>query len=95
MIYITDNFSIQIFKNTTYTLKTQTIKKRKLIENTKEAITSLSSPKIACMLGKNVGKTDIKPKHSDAIYSITSNFGRKKSGYKKEKKYRYQEFIIE
>lgn len=40
MIYITDNFSIQIFKNTTYTLKTQPIKKRKLIENTKEAITS-------------------------------------------------------
>lgn len=36
MIYITDNFSIQIFKNTTYTLKTQTIKKRKLIENTKK-----------------------------------------------------------
>lgn len=44
---------------------------------------------------KNVGKTDIKPKHGDTIYSITSNFGRKKSGYKKEKKYRYQEFIIE
>lgn len=47
------------------------------------------------MLGKNVGKTDIKPKPGDIIYSITSNFGRKKSGYKKEKRYRYQEFIIE
>lgn len=85
MNYITDNFSIQIFKNTTYTLKTQTIKKRKLIENTKEAITSLSSPKIACMLGKNVGKTDIKPKHGDTIYSITSNFGRKKVDIKRKK----------
>lgn len=85
MIYITDNFSIQIFKNSTYTLKTQPIKKRKLIENTKEAITSLSSPKIACMLG-NVGKTDIKPKHGDTIYSITSNFGRKKKVDIKRKK---------
>lgn len=30
MIYITDNFSIQIFKNTTYTLKNTTHKEKKI-----------------------------------------------------------------
>lgn len=94
MIYVTDNFSILMFENKKYQISTRKIKKSKLIKNTKDAITSISSHRIARMLHKNVGKKDIKLQSGDKIYVVTSKFGRNKTDYRKENTYRYQEFSI-
>jgi len=32
--------------------------------------------------------------HGDIIYVVTSKFGRNKSDYKKENKFRFEEFIV-
>ncbi len=95
MIYVTDAFSMLMFENKTYKISTKKIKKSQLIKNTKEAITSIGSRKIARLLHKKVGKTDITLQKGDELYVITSNFGRNKSDYKKENSYRYQVFSIE
>lgn len=94
MIYVTDNLSMLMFENETYKISTKKIKKSKLIQNTKDAITSIGSWKIARLLHKKVGKKEIRLQPGDEIYVITSKFGRNKSGYKKENTYRYQMFSI-
>lgn len=94
MIYVTDNFSMLMFENIPYTVKSRKIKKSKLIKNTRDAITSIGSWKIAKLLHKRVGKKQIRLQPGDKIYVVTSKFGRKKSNYKKENKYRYQVFSI-
>jgi phage pi2 protein 07 len=94
MIYVTDNFSAQMFNQHCYTVDTQNIKKSKFLKNTKDAISSISSWRIAKLLHKPVKKEIIKLKKGDIIYVITSRFGRNKSDYKKENKFRYTEFII-
>lgn len=83
-----------MFENKKYQISTRKIKKSKLIKNTKDAITSISSHRIARMLHKNVGKKDIKLQSGDKIYVVTSKFGRNKTDYRKENTYRYQEFSI-
>ena len=94
MIYLSDNFSIQMFQKQEYTINTRKIKKSKFIENTKDAITSIGSWKIAKMLHKKVGKQEIQLKKGDKIYIVTSKFGRNKSDYKKENTFRYEELSI-
>lgn len=94
MIYVTDNFSIQMFGNQTYNVQTKIIKKRKFMEETKDALSSISSKLIAKMLQKKVGKKDITLKPGDIIYVITSKFGRNKSDYRKENTFRYEVFNI-
>lgn len=95
MIYLTDNFSMQMFEDKTYTISTKKIKKSKLIKNTKDAVTSIGSSRIARMLRKKVGKRDITLQPGDDIYVITSRFGRNKTDYRKENTYRYQVFSIQ
>lgn len=95
MIYVTDNFSMLMFENIPYTVKSRKIKKSKLIKNTRDAITSIGSWKIAKLLHKRVGKKQIRLQPGDEIYVVTSKFGRKKSNYKKENIYRYQVFSIQ
>jgi len=95
MIYVTDNFSMLMFENIPYTVKSRKIKKSKLIKNTRDAITSIGSWKIAKLLNKRVGKKQIRLQPGDEIYVVTSKFGRKKSNYKKENTYRYQVFNIQ
>lgn len=95
MIYITDNFSMQMFEKKKYNITTKKIKKSKLIRNTKEAITSIGSGKIARLLHQKVGKQKITLQPGDEIYVVTSKFGRNKTDYKKENTYRYQVFYIE
>lgn len=95
MIYVTDNFSMMMFDNITYNISSRKIKKSKLIKNTKDAITSIGSWKIAKLLNKRVGKKQIRLQPGDEIYVVTSKFGRKKSNYKKENTYRYQVFNIQ
>jgi len=95
MIYITDNFSMQMFENKKYEITTKKIKKSKLLKNTKEAITSIGSWRIAKMLHKKVGKRNITLQPGDEIYVVTSKFGRKKSNYMKENTFRYQVFTIQ
>lgn len=94
MIYVTDNFSMQMFQKREYNINSKTIKKSKFFSKTKEAISSLGSKRIARMLHKKVGKKQITLKKGDEIYVITSKFGRNKSDYKKENTYRYQVFSI-
>ncbi|MDO5825409.1 MAG: hypothetical protein BZ137_00905 [Methanosphaera sp. rholeuAM130] len=94
MKYLTDSFSMKMFDNRTYKISTKKIKKSKLMANTKDAVTSIGSFKIAKMLRKQVGRKDIKLESGDEIYVITSRFGRNKSSYKKENTYRYQVFSI-
>ena len=95
MIYLTDNFSMKMFDNKTYNITTRKTKKSKVIKNTKDAITSIGSWKVAKLLHKKVGKQEITLKEGDEIYVITSKFGRNKSDYKKENTYRYQVFNIQ
>jgi len=95
MIYITDNISMKMFDNKTYNITTKKIKKSKMIKNTKDAITSIGSRRIAKMLHKKVGKQEITLKEGDEIYVITSKFGRNKTDYRKENTYRYQVFSIQ
>lgn len=95
MIYVTDNFSMMMFDNITYNISSRKIKKSKFIKNTKDAITSIGSWKIAKLLHKRVGKKQIRLQPGDEIYVVTSKFGRKKSNYKKENTYRYQVFNIQ
>lgn len=95
MIYLTDNFSMQMFEDKTYKISTKKIKKSRLIKNTKDAVTSIGSRTIAGMLRKKAGKTDIILQPGDDIYVITSKFGRNKSDYRKENTYRYQVFSIQ
>ncbi|RAP53772.1 MAG: hypothetical protein BZ138_00015 [Methanosphaera sp. rholeuAM270] len=95
MIYVTDNFSMQMFEHRSYQVKTKKIKKSKLLQNTKEAVTSIGSRKIAGLLNKKVGKSKITLKSGDVIYVVTSKFGRNKTDYRKENDYRYQMFNIE
>lgn len=95
MIYVTDNFSMMMFDNITYNISSRKIKKSKFIKNTKDAITSIGSWKIAKLLHKRVGKKQIRLQPGDEIYVVTSKFGRKKSNYKKENIYRYQVFSIQ
>ena len=95
MIYVTDNFSMMMFDNITYNISSRKIKKSKFIKNTKDAITSIGSWKIAKLLHKRVGKKQIRLRPGDEIYVVTSKFGRKKSNYKKENTYRYQVFNIQ
>lgn len=95
MIYITDNMSIQMFENKTYTLKTKKIKKSKMLQNTKNAITSIGSSRIAKALHKKVGKKEIRLQPGDELYVVTSKFGRNKTDYKKENSFRYQVFEVE
>ena len=64
------------------------------IKNTKDAVSSISSWKIAKLLHKPIKKEKIDLKKGDTIYIITSKFGRNKSGYKKENKYRCKEYQI-
>lgn len=94
MIYLTDNLSMLMFDNQTYNISTRKVKKSNLIKNTKNAITSIGSWKIAKLLHKRVGKKDIRLQPGDEIYVITSKFGRNKTDYKKENTYRYQVFSI-
>ena len=94
MIYVTNSFSIQMLDKKDYTVKTRKIKKSKFIKYTKNAISSITSWKIAKMLHKPVKKEKIELKPGDKIYIVTSKFGRKKSGYKKENTFRYEEFSI-
>ena len=94
MIYVTDNFSAQMFPNEELTIKTKKIKKSKFIKNTKDAISSISSWKIAKLLHKPIKKEKIKLKKGDKIYIITSMFGRSKSDYKKESKLRFEEYTV-
>lgn len=94
MIYLTDNLSMLMFENQTYNISTRKVKKSNLIKNTKNAITSIGSWKIAKLLHKRVGKKDIRLQPGDEIYVITSKFGRNKTDYKKENTYRYQVFSI-
>jgi len=84
-----------MFENIPYTVKSRKIKKSKLIKNTRDAITSIGSWKIAKLLNKRVGKKQIRLQPGDEIYVVTSKFGRKKSNYKKENTYRYQVFNIQ
>lgn len=95
MIYLTDNFSMQMFEKKRYKITTKKIKKSKLIKNTKKAITSIGSWKIARLIHKKVGKQKITLQPGDEIYVITSKFGRNKTDYKKENTYRYQVFTIQ
>lgn len=95
MIYVTDNLSIQMFEKKDYEITTRKIKKSKLIKNTKDAITSIGSWRIAKLLHKRVGKQKITLQPGDEIYVVTSKFGRNKTDYKKEKTYRYQVFCIQ
>lgn len=95
MIYVTDNFSAQMFPNEKLTIKTKKIKKSKFIKNTKNAISSISSRKIAKLLHKPIKKEKIKLKKGDKIYVITSKFGRRKSDYKKENKLRFEEYSVQ
>ena len=95
MIYVTDNFSMMMFDNITYNISSRKIKKSKFIKNTKDAITSIGSWKIAKLLHKRVGKKQIRLQPGDEIYVVTSKFGRNKSNYKKENIYRYQVFNIQ
>ena len=94
MIYVTDNFSLQMFQNQEYIINTKKIKKSKFIKNTKDAISSISSWKIAKLLHKPVKKEKFRLEKGDIIYIITSKFGRNKTDYKKENKYRYEEYTI-
>lgn len=95
MIYVTDIFTMQMFEKKNYKIKTKKIKKSKLIKNTKEAITSIGSWKIAQQIHKKVGKQKIILQPGDEIYVITSKFGRNKTDYQKENTYRYQVFKIQ
>ncbi len=56
MIYVTDNFSMQMFENKNYKIQTRKIKKSKFMESTRNAVSSISSKHIAWMLHKRVGK---------------------------------------
>ena len=95
MIYVTDNLSMLMFENQTYNISTRTIKKSKLIRDTKDAVSSIGSWKIAKLLNKRVGKKEIRLQPGDVIYVITSKFGRNKTDYKKENTFRFQMFSIQ
>lgn len=94
MRYVTDNFSMQMFDHKDYTVATRKIKKSKFLANTKNAISSIGSGRIARMLHKKVGKKDIRLKSGDEIYIVTSKFGRNKTDYKKENIFRYEVFTV-
>lgn len=94
MIYVSDCFSLQMFEKQSYTIQTRKIKKRRFLENTKDAISSIGSKKIARLLHKKVEKKEIRLERGDKLYLITSKFGRNKSDYKKENTYRFEEFTI-
>jgi hypothetical protein len=94
MIYVTDNFSAQMFPNEELIVNTRTIKKSKFLKNTKDAVSSISSRRIAKLLHKHVKKEEFQLTHGDIIYVVTSKFGRNKSDYKKENKFRFEEFIV-
>lgn len=94
MIYVTDNFSVQMLPKEELTVKTKKIKISNFMKNTKDAVSSIGSWKIAKLLHKPIKKERIELKKGDTIYIITSKFGRKKSDYKKENEYRCEEYQI-
>lgn len=94
MIYVTDNFSMLMIEEDKCEIRTRKIRKREFIEGAKEAITSIGSKKIAKLLKRKITKKNLTLKKGDQIYIITSKFGRRKSGYKKENEFRYEVFSI-
>ena len=94
MIYVTDNLTLNMLTKRNYHVQSENVKKSIFLANTKDAISSIGSHRIARMLHKKVEKRDIKLKSGDIVYIVTSKFGRNKTDYKKENTFRFSKFKL-
>ncbi|MDE4078417.1 MAG: hypothetical protein BZ134_06490 [Methanosphaera sp. SHI1033] len=96
MIYITDNFSLNMLTNTEHELETEEIKEKDffkiILEEDKTY--SIKSKYISEHLSIFSQTQEITLEKGDEIYAITSEFGRSHTSYHKENTLRYERIKI-
>ena len=95
MRYVTDHFTLDMIRDSSYTLTPKCIKKRVFKKNIKNAKSSITSKIIANMLHKPIDKIPLELKRGDEVYVVTSDFGRKHScEYTHNNEFRFEVIAI-